>query len=164
VLSSIVPVLVHADIKYSPAFGNAAPIYFDALCPPGTYISRFSGFGSQVVNSIGFTCSDGTVSPLYGGGGGVPVNFPVCQSGYTFFSIVWGTVIGQIVPYCGATPAGAIGNGTGDGLFYSTSSTCPSGTTLVGIKGSYYSHLQTLQFVCQQVAAGTLCGTCFHAR
>jgi len=50
--------------------GTGGPIPYTFSCPSGTYIQSFNGRAARVIDGIQATCSDGSASAYYGGGGG----------------------------------------------------------------------------------------------
>jgi hypothetical protein len=125
------------EARIDPQGGSFSPTSaYERVCPAGARVVSISGRGGDVVDAIGpLTCSDGTVLPVVGGGGGSPFSHSAGAGGYTGIDVRAGVLLDAVtlVPVTGSSAT--FGGGRGGGTPKPTLR-CPSQLTLAGIFGT----------------------------
>ena len=109
-------------------------------CPSGSTIIRFSGLDGWWVNQIQGTCDDGTVlGPVGGSTGTAVLSSPDCTSGYSGWTLIYGTYVGKMTPHCNGIDGTSIGAGLGLGSGNTVSSECPLNQIITGFSAQAMS-------------------------
>jgi len=133
---------------------------FSLVCPLNAYVSRLRAQDKDGLFYISTSCNEGSTAQIDTFRSGYPLQTTsVCTGGFTSIDITWGTRIGQISPYCGGKATGAVGSNQGSGAGLSISYSCPPSTVPVGLQGTYYFHVKTLQVVCHELGQCQPSGT-----
>ena len=137
---------------------------FSLYCPTGSYVTRVYGYADSLLNSIGFSCSDG--SNVGSSVESSDFNYDnQCPGGYfSAISVIWGLYIGQVKTVCNggsndgqtlvAGKATSMTEGQLDSDSNSDEFSCLPGGYIVGARGRAELNVDSIQFRCVSFPIG----------